>query len=321
MKRDKKYSMNRNLSLMLAVMLLAVVGTLSSCDNSQKAANTATTQTVFSTPDEAGKALQAASKTKNESKLAEILGANSKPILSSGDPAEDAAALDSFTAKFDQMNRWVSMTDGNRVLYIGADNYAFPIPLTLNSSAKWYFNTKAGEDEILARRIGKNELRAIDACYALANAEEIYFKKPRNGDPGRRYTTLIISSAGKQDGLYWQTPADKEASPLGRVEEFAKGAISTPASESVVLDGYSFRILGGQGENAKGGAKDYTANGKMTGGFAVVATPVKYQDSGIMTFIMNREGVVYQKDLGLNTANAAAAIKVYDPAADWDEAD
>src|SRR5580692_1957251 len=282
MKRDRKYSMKRNLSLGLVTMLLAAAGSLTSCDNSQKATNTVTAQTTFSTPDEAGKALQAASKAKNESKLVEILGANSKPILSSGDPAEDTAALDSFAAKFDQMNRWVSMTDGNRVLYIGADNYAFPIPLTQNSSAKWYFNTKAGEDEILSRRIGKNALRAIDACYALANAEEIYFKKARNGDAGRRYTTMIISSAGKQDGLYWPTPADKEASPLGRVDEFAKGAVSTPASESIVLDGYSFRILSGQGENAKGGAKDYMANGKMTGGFAVIATPVKYQDSGIM---------------------------------------
>jgi Protein of unknown function (DUF2950) len=302
-----------------ALVLLAVLCT-ASCSVNKPAETTASpTPTVFATPDEAGKALQTAAKAKDQSGLAKIMGPGSEAILHSGDAAEDQATLDSFVAKYDRMNRWVTMTDGSKVLYIGADNYPFPIPLATDASSKWHFNAKAGEDEILARRIGRNELLAIDAVSAIANAEEIYYQKPHDDNPAHRYTSLIISSPGKQDGLYWDVPEGQGFSPLGKLNDFAKATPITPSETA--FDGYSFRILSAQGDKAKGGAKSFVVNGKMTGGFAVIASPVKYQDSGIMTFILSREGTVFQKDLGTNTSAAAASIMDYNPTADWTPAE
>jgi Protein of unknown function (DUF2950) len=274
------------------------------------------TQTSFASPDEAGKALRNAEQNEDEAALAEILGPDSKAILSSGDANEDKAALKDFVTKYDLMNRWVAMTDGSEILNIGADNYPFPIPLVHDSSSKWYFDTKAGADEVLARRIGRNEIMAIDACSAIANAEEVYSQQPRDGNPKGLYTTGIFSTPGKQDGLYWQAPQDQESSPLGRVEDFAKDALLT-SNEAPVIDGYSFRILTAQGSKALGGAKQYIVSGKMTGGFAVIATPVKYRDSGVMTFIISQQGIVFQRDLGADTEKVGAAIQEYNPTSEW----
>ncbi len=193
--------------------------------------------------------------------------------MNSGDPVEDKTAFDAFAAKNDQMNRWVAMTDGSQILNIGADNYPFPIPLVKDSSSKWYFNTKAGEDEILARQIGRNELLAVDATSAIGNAEELYFKQTR------QYTHILISTPGKQDGLYWEVPAGQVSSPLGNLNDFAKNALTSTPTDTAVFDGYHFRILTAQGDKAKGGAKSYLASGKLTGGFAVIASPVKYRNS------------------------------------------
>jgi Protein of unknown function (DUF2950) len=245
-------------------------------------------QTTFTTPEEAGQALQNASRAEDDGSLVRILGAKSQAILYSGNPAEDKAALQSFAKKYDRMNRWVTMTDGSLVLYIGADNYPFPIPLVKDSSSKWYFNTVAGEDEVLARRIGRNELMAIDVSKSIVNAEELYRKNRTN--------THTISSNSKL-------------------------AVFGSSGEGPVFDGYVFRILAAQGDEAKGGSRSYIADGRMTGGIAVIATPVKYQDSGIMTFIVSRDGVVYQKDLGTQTARVAASIAEYNPSDGWTPAE
>jgi hypothetical protein len=300
-----------------ALLLMAVVGAAGCSGNKTATKSEDSKQSTFTTPAEAGQALQAAAKASDENALARILGPSSKPLLSSGDPAEDKSARESFVSKYEQMNRWVAMSDSTQILNIGADNYPFPIPLAKDSSSKWYFNTKAGEDEILARRIGKNELLAIDACSAIGNAEEQYAHDAHDGNPARLYTTLMVSSAGKQDGLYWEVADDQTQSPLGAVKDFAPSAVTSAAGGSFILDGYSFRILTAQGDKAKGGAKSYLVNGKLTGGFAVIASPAKYRDSGIMTFLMSREGVVYERDLGPNTADAAAAIKEYNPTEEW----
>jgi hypothetical protein len=169
-----------------------------------------------------------------------------------------------------------------------------------------------GEKEIVARRTGKNELLAIDAASSIGNAEELYFQR------SRVYTPTIISKPGQKDGLYWNVPRGQTPSPLGRLNDFANSAVS---SGTPVFDGYTFRILTAQGEEAKGGAKSYMTDGRMTRGFGVIATPVRYQDSGVMTFIMSRDGIVYQKDLGPNTANAAASITSYNPTEGWAPAD
>ena len=256
---------------------------------------------TFSTPEQAGEALRAAAGTGNENVLAEVLGPDSKTILFSGDAAEDKAALAEFVTKYDRMNRWVAMTDGSRVLYIGVDNYPYPIPLALNASSRWYFNTAAGKDEIRARRIGNNELLAIDAVSKMANAEEVYLQSGHDGNPPNRYTNKILSSPGKQDGLYWEVPVDQPSSPLGRLNEFAKDVVvSTQPGAAPIFDGYSIRVIADQGNS-----------------FTIVATPVTYGDSGIMTFILNKGGAVYQKDLGPTTT----AITSYGPNNGWTQAE
>jgi Protein of unknown function (DUF2950) len=276
------------------------------------------TQTTFLTPSEASQALDSAAQANDETALVQILGSRTKTILSSGDPAVDKQAQDSFAAKYREMNRWVTITDGSQVLYVGADNYAFPIPLSRDSSSRWYFNAAAGEEEVLAREIGKNELLAIDACSAIANAEELYFRAAHDGNLAHQYTQSIISNSGKQDGLYWQVAGEDGASPLGRLETFLSGPIvPVPSGQPQVFDGYNFRILTAQGAGAKGGAKNYLVNGKLTGGFAIIASPVQYGHTGIMTFLLSREGVICQKDLGKDTAAMAAAIQAYNPADDW----
>ena len=298
--------------VVLALVAVAIIGFYRA-----NAASSDSVQTTFATPAAAGQALLDAARSENEKALAKILGPDSQAILSSGDVNEDKQALQSFVGKFEQMNRWVKMTDGSEILNIGADNYAFPVPLVQDKSLNWHFDTKAGQDEILARQIGRNELLAIDAVSAIANAEEVYAQRPHDGNPAGLYTTKIFSTAGKQDGLYWPVADGEPPSPLGRVEIFAKDALSTP-NESPVIDGYSFRILTAQAGQAQGGAKSYIVDGGMTGGFAVIASPVKYGDSGVMTFIINRDGVVYQQDLGPDTDGVSASIVEYNPTTDWE---
>jgi hypothetical protein len=305
MKSQRINSTNPSFYLRAVTFLLAAICVLGCSAHSVKAADSAA-QATFVSPEVAGQALQAASRTQDKDTLGHIFGSQSGAIVNSG--AEDKAALQSFVAKYARMNRWVTMTDGSRVLYIGSDNYAFPIPLVQDSQSRWYFDTAAGEREIVARRIGRNELLAIDAVSSIGNAEELWFQR------SRVYTPTIISRPGLQDGLYWNVPSGQTSSPIGRLSDFANSAVS---SGTPVFDGYVFRILTAQGEEAEGGKKNYMRDGKMTRGFAVIATPVRYQDSGIMTFIMSREGVVYQKDLGADTANAAASITSYNPTEGW----
>jgi hypothetical protein len=301
-------------------LALALVGSILStgCSRQASAAGNVSDPTTFTTPAEAGEALQTASRAHDEGSLGKILGEDSAAILSSGDPAEDKAAIDAFAKKYDRMNRWVTLTDGSEILYVGADNYPFPIPLAKNSSGKWYFDTAAGEDEILARRIGRNELLAIDASGAIAKAQEVYFKTSSDRQTVPQYAQRIVSSTGAKDGLYWDSPKGDAPSPLGRLSGFPD---TVTAGEPQIFDGYSFRVLTAQGSAAKGGSRSYIADGRMTGGFAVIAIPAKYADSGIMTFILNRDGVVYQKDLGKNTAEVAASIKEYNPTDGWTPAE
>jgi hypothetical protein len=275
-------------------------------------------QATYATPEAAGAALEAAARSGDEAALTHILGDGALQVLNSGDPIEDKTALASFVEKYERMNRWVTMSDGNRVLYIGADNYPYPIPLSRNASSRWYFNTALGKDEVLARRIGQNELYALDGLFAIARAEELYARDGHDGEPSGQYTTNILSTPGKQDGLYWKASDDAAASPLGQLNDLVKEvAASTSPGTAPIFSGFAFRILSRQGENARGGAENYQVDGKMTGGFAVLAWPITYGDSGIMTFVLSRDGVVYQKDLGPDTANLAKAITSYDPDQSW----
>ena len=273
------------------------------------------TQITFLSSAEAGAALAKAAKSGDETAVAQILGVDTKVLMSVGDK-EDKAAFETFASKYEKMNRWVDMTDGSRVLYIGADNFAFPVPVAKNSSGMWYFDGVAGAEEIRAREIGRNELLAIDACTALADAQAIYFADSSAAGFAQR----IVSTSGKQDGLYWPASDNQDASPLASLSEFPKASLrSLSPDQPLVIDGYMLRILTAQGDDAPGGAQSYIVNGKMTGGFAILATPVKYAETGIMTFMTGVDGVVYERDLGPDTAKIAASIQEFNPTDDWSE--
>jgi hypothetical protein len=309
----KKLSRNLDAPLIYPALILFAVWVFAA--NNAAAATAPSTQVTFATPSEAGQALQAANQANDEKTLQRILGPGSQTLVNSGDAAEDKAARHSFVSKYNQMNRWVAMTDGTEVLYIGADNYPFPIPLAQGSDSRWHFDMAAGEQEILARRIGRNELLAIDACLVIAIAEDQYSLGQPNSSA---YAPRIVSSAGNQDGLYWPASAAQPTSPLAALAELPESSAGSLASgQPVVLDGYTFRILTRQGDAAPGGAKSYIVNGKMTGGFAILATPVKYGKTGIMTFITGRDGVIYERDLGPDSYKIASLIEKFDPTEDW----
>jgi hypothetical protein len=275
------------------------------------------TQMTFPSSAEAGAALAKAAKTGNETAVAEILGLDTKVLLSAGDQETDKTPLEAFASKYEKMNRWVDMTDGSRVLYIGADNFAFPVPLAKNASRQWYFDAVAGAEEIRARDIGRNELLTIDACSALADAQEVYFA---TGGDSTEFAQRIISTSGKQDGLYWAASEQQVSSPLANLGEFARPSLTTLyPNEPLIIDGYTLRILTAQGDDVPGGAQSYIVNGRMTGGFAILATPLKYAETGIMTFMTGRDGVVYERDLGPDTVKLAASIQEYNPTDDWSQ--
>jgi hypothetical protein len=301
--------------------LLVLTTSLISCSRPEIAtAQKAAAQKTFASQEEASAAFVAAAKSGDQNALLAIFGPDARDIMFSGDPVKDKIALQDFVAAYAQMNRWRQIKAGGQMLYTGADNHLFPIPLDRNSSGQWYFDTAAGKDEILARRIGKGELTAIAACGALADAQERYFSQTHDGDSVKQYAQKFVSDAGKQNGLYWQAAIGLPPSPLGPLGEFAKtlGYRGT-GDKPQPFDGYFFRILTKQGNTAQGGAKDYIASGKMTGGFAFLAYPAEYRNSGIMTFIIAKDGVVYQKDLGEKTREAAVAMTDYDPGDGWEK--
>jgi hypothetical protein len=216
------------------------------------------------------------------------------------------------------MHRWRKMPDGAQILLVGADNFPFPIPVKKNDHGKWFFDTAAGKVEVLNRRIGRNELAMIDACGAAANAQAEYFSSLHDGEKIRQYAAKFISDPGKQNGLYWKVVDGQPASPLGPLAAAAtsEGYTANPEGHTA-FHGYYFHMLKGQTDKAPGGAKEYLVNGKMTNGFAFVAYPAEYGNSGIMTFIINQDGVLLEKDLGKTTKEIATAMTSFDPDLNW----
>ena len=268
---------------------------------------------VFTSPDEAGSALLDAGKSGDQNALLAIFGPGSKELISSGDAVQDKAVVDRFVTAYNQMHRWRKMPDGSQVLLVGADNFAFPIPLKKNGAGQWFFDTAAGKDEILARRIGRNELGAIKVCHALADAQAAYFSQSE-----KQYAVKFISETGKHDGLYWESAEGQPNSPLGPLVAFATSeGYSAKPNSHVPFHGYFYHMLTRQGSHARGGAKDYMVDGKMVGGFAFVAYPAEYGNSGIMTFMMNQDGVLFQKNLGKSTTETATEISQFDPDSSW----
>jgi len=274
-------------------------------------------QKTFSSPEEASSALVAAAQSNDEKAMLEILGPDGKQIVSSGDETEDARSRANFVEKYQEMHRLVKEPDGTTVLYIGAENWPTPIPL-VHKGNLWYFDTEAGRKEILYRRIGRNEISAIRVCQELVAAQKEYYSAEHN-----EYAQKIVSDEGRHNGLYWNAADNKSESPIGPLVALAaaKDYAKSQAGGPTPYRGYYYLILTRQGKSAPGGAKNYVVNGKMTGGFAFVAYPAEYRSSGVMTFLVAQNGVVYQKDLGKNTETIATAMVEYNPDATWQKAE
>ncbi len=295
------------------LLLLAVIILLTACRKSDKPSIS-----VFASPDDASNALLAAAKSGDQNALLGIFGPDSKELIYSGDAVEDKNAAGAFVAGYGVMHRWRKMPDGAQMLLVGADNFPFPIPLKKKSDGQWFFDTAAGKEEVLNRRIGRNELAIIEVSRAAADAQAQYFSQPHDGEKTKQFATKFISDPGKQNGLYWQSSEGQPPSPLGPLAAFAtaEGYTAKPNAHTA-FHGYYFRMLNGQTDKAPGGAKDYTVNGKMTGGFAFLAYPAEYGNSGVMTFMINQDGVLLQKDLGKTTTETATTMTKFDPDSSW----
>jgi hypothetical protein len=274
-------------------------------------------QRTFSSPEEGVKALIDAAKKNDTKGILEILGPEAKSIIESGDPVADRTAHDRFVKFYDEANKLVKSGDNKSILEVGKDDWPFPIPL-VKENAGWRFDTKQGKEEIINRRIGRNELDVIQVCLAVVDAEREYYQRDPDGDKLLQYAQKFISTKGKRDGLYWETKPNEQPSPLGPLVTHAraegyKGADGKP----VPYHRYYYKLLTGQGRDAPGGAYDYLVRGKMMGGFGMVAYPAQYGSSGIMTFIVNHDGVVYQKDLGPKTASVAQSMTKFNPDKTW----
>jgi len=274
-------------------------------------------QKTFSSPEDASNALVAATQSNDEKAMLDILGPDGKQIVSSGDEAEDAEGRANFVRRYQEMHRLVKEPDGSTTLYIGAENWPTPIPL-VNKGNLWHFDTEAGKNEILYRRVGRNELSAIRVCQELVAAEKEYYSTQHN-----EYAQKILSDEGQHNGLYWKAAEGEPQSPVGPLvaSAFAEDAAKSQGGGPTPYRGYYYRMLARQGKNGPGGAKSYIVNGKMVEGFAFVAYPAEYRSSGVMTFIVNQDGVVYQKDLGGKTAVLAKAMKEYNPSSSWQKAE
>ena len=301
--------------------LLALAVSLAACGKSQKAAEKGTTDQntprTFASPAEAGSAIFEAAKVGDQTTLLAIFGPEGKEILESGDAVQDKNTRELFVAAYTRMNRWDANQAGGEILYVGADNFPFPVPLKKNATGKWYFDTAAGKDEILARRIGNNELVAINVLGDIAGAQKDFFNRAHGGV--KQYAQKFVSDPGQQNGLYWEVPEGRHPSPLGPLGDMAQALGYSRSDKPQPFNGYYYRMLTKQGATAKGGARDYLTDGKLTKGFAVVAYPAKYGDSGIMSFVVGPDGVVYQKDLGEKTGDVAVAMSEYNPGEDWAE--
>ena len=274
----------------------------------------AVAQVRYNTPDEAVTALIDAAKASDLKALTRVLGPGSAEVVSSGDPVADASGRKRVVDAYDAKHQVVMEGADKAVLIIGREDWPLPIPLVRKDGA-WVFDIAAGRDEILFRRVGRNELSAIQACLAYVDAQHEYAEKGIAGN--RVYAQRIVSRPGKKDGLYWPAQSGADESPLGELAASAAAEGYRAGQQRIPYHGYYYKVLTRQGPNAPGGALDYIVRGNMMGGFALVAYPAEYRNSGVMTFLVNHQGMVYEKDLGANTGRLAAGIMAFDPDGTW----
>ena len=274
-------------------------------------------QQAYPTPEDAVAALAAAVKSGTKTAILKVLGDSAEDVLESGDEVADAETRQRFLSAYDARHSIKAEGNKKAMLILGADDFPFPIPL-VNSKSGWEFDTDQGRIEILYRRIGRNELDAIQTCLAFVDAENEYADKDR-GDGAGVYAQRIVSTPGKKDGLFWRD--DRDPSPLGELAAQASAEGYKVDGQGAPYHGYYFRILKGQGSDAPGGALNYVVKGKMIGGFALIAYPAEYGNSGVMTFLVNHAGTVYQKDLGNRTEAIARRVTLFDPDQTWKKVD
>ena len=312
--REMKMSRLQGLRITVCAIFLTIFGV---AGNSHAAA---AQQKTFASAEEAVKAAVAAAQSDSDKELLAIFGAQAKDLMFSGDSVADKQRRAQFLKAYEEKNSLVA-DGGNQILVVGNNNWPFPIPLVKKGDG-WVFDTDKGKEEILNRRIGQNELDAIQVSLAYVDAQREYAMKVRGKEGLLEYAQKFRSDSGKKNGLYWEAKAGEEQSPLGPLAARARseGYGQNKASDKPVpYRGYYYKILTAQGKDAPGGAYSYIVKGKMIGGFALVAYPAEYGNSGVMSFIVNHEGKVFQKDLGKNTASAAAAMKEYNPDKTWAE--
>ena len=275
-------------------------------------------QTTFASPQDAGKALADAAKDDNQQQIVAMFGPDSQSVILTGNAAADKQSLAEFAAAYGRMNRWRLMESGSQVLLVGVSATAFPVPLKKDPSGKWFFDTEAGKNELTNREIGRDELANIDVCDMLRIAELEYYEQAHDGQ--KQYASKFISDPGKQNGLYWPEEPGKPKSPIGPLIAYAttEGGRLKPALHKPFY-GYYYGILLLQGPYATGGLKDYARNGIMNRGFGFVAYPAKYGVTGTMTFIINQDGVIWQKDMGATTTEEAPFMRQFNPDSTWTE--
>ncbi len=272
-------------------------------------------QLSFASPEAAVDAMISALQQRDTATLAALLGPGAEDILSSGDDVQDRSDRNTFLTRYQQKHS-LTGEGGQRTLVIGEEDWPFAIPL-VERDGRWYLDGEEGAREIVYRRIGSNELGAIAVCYGLVDAQLEYAAEGHDGDPAGIYALKLISDEGMHNGLYWPAAAGEAQSPAGEFVANAATEGYRRGADRVPYHGYLYRLLYRQGSNAEGGAREYFADGLMTGGFAVIAWPAEYGVSGVMTFIVNQDGVVYQKDLGDETRSEADRINTFDPDASW----
>jgi len=275
-------------------------------------------QLTFASPEEAVKALTEATKAADHTELGKIFGPGHDDLVT-GDRVEDETNFSRFSEALAEMCNTAREGDDKVILNIGAENWPFPIPL-VKKDARWFFDTDAGKEEIINRHVGDNELNTIGVCRTYVEAQREYATKEHDDSEVLKYAQKFRSTLGKQDGLYWEVTGDKESSPFGVLvaEAWDEGYVPRKTGDAPhPFHGYIFRILSSQGPTAPGGKYNYIINGNMIAGFAMVAYPDKWGYSGVMTFIINQQGKLYEKDLGAKTEDIARAMTAYDPDKGW----
>jgi hypothetical protein len=276
-------------------------------------------QKTFASPAEAVHALVKAAEDGNQDEMLTVLGDDGKDLVYSGDSVQDKTGMEKFVKSYKTKHTIVTEDDKTRILQVGPNDWPMPIPI-VNDGGKWRFDTAAGKEELLYRRIGRNELGAIAACRGYIDAQKDYAAEGHDGLPAGIYARRLMSSSGKQDGLYWETAEGEPTSPAGPFLAQAGGQGYEGeglGGKSQPYHGYLYRILIAQGAAAKGGAKNYLSDGNLSGGVGLVAYPAEYKVSGVMTIIINQDSVVYEKDLGEKTAEIAKAMTEYNPDSGW----